>query len=143
MINTRRPLLLTAAAALATGIVLGGAGMQLVAAQQTVKRTVLQKMDIPGVENREAVLVLAEIPAGTETGPHTHPGIELGSLVGGSLVLEVEGRPATTMKVGDSWTVEDAKVHNGKSTGDQTARVLVTYIVEKGKPLASPAHFAH
>jgi len=30
-------------------------------------------------------------------------------------------------------------VHDGKNIGSSPAKVLATYIVEKGKPLASPA----
>ena len=31
------------------------------------------------------------------------------------------------------------RIHDAKTVGDQPTKVLATYVVEKGKPLASPA----
>ena len=57
----------------------------------------------------------------------------------GALVLEVEGRAPTTLNAGSSWTIDASKVHNARNIGDSPAKTLVVYVVEKGKPLASPA----
>jgi quercetin dioxygenase-like cupin family protein len=108
-------------------------------AQQAFKRTVLQKADLTDLDQREGVIITAEIPPGVETGRHTHPGTELAYLLEGSIVLEVEGLPAKTYKAGETWIIEPGKVHNAKGTSDTTARTLVVYVAEKGKPLASPA----
>ena len=40
---------------------------------------------------------------------------------------------------GDVLFVPAGVVHDGKAEGSGVAKVLATYIVEKGKPLASPA----
>lgn len=108
-------------------------------AEQAFKRTVLQKADLGDLGNREGVIVLVELPPGVESGRHTHPGTELGYLIEGSSVLEVEGVPPKTYKAGDTWIIEPGKIHNAKGAGDKAARILVTYVVEKGKPLATPA----
>lgn len=42
------------------------------------------------------------------------------------------------MKTGDSYQIPPGAVHDAK-TGPQGAKVIATYVVEKGKPLASPA----
>jgi hypothetical protein len=39
---------------------------------QTIKRTVLRKVDVPGA-GYEVVFVMVEIPANTKVGRHSHP----------------------------------------------------------------------
>jgi len=108
------------------------------AQQPAFKRTVIQKQDL-SVPGREAVLVVAEIPAGMAAGRHTHPGEEVAYLLEGTPTLMVEGKPPVTVKAGESFFVPAGVVHDGKNEGGATVKVLVTYIVEKGKPLATPA----
>ena len=50
----------------------------------------------------------------------------------------VQGQPDKTVKVGDSYQVPSGAIHDAK-TGPQGAKLIATYVVEKGKPLASPA----
>jgi quercetin dioxygenase-like cupin family protein len=59
-------------------------------------------------------------------------------MVEGEMVLIVEGQPDKLVKVGDSYQVPSGAVHDARS-GSQGAKVVATYVVEKGKPLASPA----
>ena len=112
-------------------------GMDLNAQQPGFKRTPLQKQDIR-VEGREAVVALAEFAPGGAVGKHTHPGEELGYVVEGTLLLEVEGKPPLTLKAGEVFFVEAGRVHDGKNIGAGSAKVLATYVVEKGKPVATP-----
>ena len=46
---------------------------------------------------------------------------------------------AGTVKAGESFFVPPGVVHDGKNESGAMAKVLATYVVEKGKPLASPA----
>jgi quercetin dioxygenase-like cupin family protein len=101
-----------------------------------IKRTLLQRTDIGN--NMELVLGLAEIAPKGSTGRHTHFGVETGYVLAGTSVLEVEGEAPRTLKAGDSYTIPAGKIHNA-SAGETDARVLATYAVEKGKPLATPA----
>lgn len=101
-----------------------------------IKRTVLQRTDVGN--NMEVVLGLAEIAKGGTTGRHTHFGAEAGYVLEGTSTLEVEGEPTRTLKAGDSYLIPAGKVHNATAV-EGTARVLATYVVEKGKPLATPA----
>jgi len=72
-------------------------------------------------------------------GKHTHPGEEIGYVAGGTRKLEVEGKPPVILKAGDAFFVEAGCPHDGTNKGTGTAKVVVaTYIVEKGKPLATP-----
>jgi quercetin dioxygenase-like cupin family protein len=116
------------------------AQQQLPAATQqtaTIKRTPLQKFDVPGT-NYETVIGMAEIVPNVNVGRHTHPGPESGYMVEGEMVLFVEGQPEKTVKAGQSYQVPPGAIHDAKS-GPNGAKVVATYVVEKGKPLASPA----
>jgi quercetin dioxygenase-like cupin family protein len=104
---------------------------------ETIKRTLLQKFDVPG-PNYETVMGLAEIVPNANIGRHTHPGIEGGYLIEGELVIMVEGQPPKTYEAGDSWQLPLGAVHDAKA-GPAGAKVLASYVVEKGKPLATPA----
>lgn len=111
------------------------ATVAVAAAQPTIKRSVLQKTDVPG-SAYESVLGLAEVPAGVAIGLHTHPGTEQGTLIEGEIMLSVEGQPDKTLKAGDSWQIPANTPHDAKA-GPSGAKVIAVYTVEKGKPLAS------
>ena len=83
--------------------------------------------------------VEAEIEPGVTIARHTHPGIESGYVLEGGLDLPVEGQPIRTLKVGDGFQVPPETPHAGAKNGDKKTRIAITYVVEKGKPLASPA----
>ena len=102
-----------------------------------IKRTPLQKFDVPGA-NMETVVAIAEIIPNVDIGRHTHPGIESAYVLEGDMVLKIAGQPDRAVKPGDSWQVPVGVVHDGR-TGAKGAKIIVTYVVEKGKPLATPA----
>ena len=79
------------------------------------------------------------MPAGMGPPPHTHPGPESGYLLEGEFTLLVDGQPSLLLKAGDSYKVPSGAIHDARS-GDKGAKVIATYVVEKGKPLASPAN---
>jgi quercetin dioxygenase-like cupin family protein len=108
------------------------------AQQPTLKRTELQRGDL-SVQGREAVTVIAELPAKVESGRHTHPGEEIGYMLEGSMTLEIEGKPAASYKAGDAFIIPSGAVHNARNTAAGTTRVLATYVIPKGLPLATPA----
>ena len=128
-------------------IVLGLAGCALsgpLGAQQAswppgapIKRTPLQKFEVPGT-SYETVIAMAEIVPNASIGRHTHFGPESGYVAEGELVLLVEGQPEKPLKTGDSYLVPAGAVHDARA-GDKGVKVIATYVVEKGKPLATPA----
>lgn len=101
------------------------------------KRTVLQQHDI-GVPNRETVQARGEFEPGAVVGKHTHPGEEVGFILQGELTVDVEGKPTQTLKAGDVFFMPAGTVHAAKNTSKAPTVVISTYIVEKGKPLATP-----
>ena len=108
-----------------------------IAQQAGVKRTPLQKAEFPDGYN--TVSGIAEIPAGGSAGRHTHPGVEMGYLLEGEADLIVEGKPDQHLKAGDSYSIPAGTVHDAKVHGDKPLKVLGVYVVDKTKPLASPA----
>lgn len=107
------------------------------AAQDGIKRTPLQKVDFP--EGYTTVTGLAEIQPGVSAGRHTHPGIETGYVLEGETVLSIDGQGDVTMKAGDSYVIPAGIPHDAKAIGEKPVKVLGIYVIERGKPLASPA----
>jgi quercetin dioxygenase-like cupin family protein len=100
---------------------------------------VLQRTDIPGIEGKEGVIILAEIFPGAVTPKHYHPGNELSYVLEGSMVLEVEGRPPVTYSAGESYILPAKQVHYAKNVSmTAPVKVLSFAIVDKGQPLSFP-----
>ncbi len=102
-----------------------------------LKRTIITRTDGP-MDGYETVDVRVDLDAGTVVPRHTHPGIESSYVVEGQLELSVDGVGTRTFKAGDGFQVPPRVPHSGKN-GDKPTVLAVTYVVEKGKPLASPA----
>jgi quercetin dioxygenase-like cupin family protein len=85
------------------------------------------------------LLVEATIDPGVTVGRHTHPGIESAYVLEGGFELPIQGQPTRTIKPGEGFQIPPETPHAGGKPGDTTSRILITYVVEKGKPLASPA----
>jgi quercetin dioxygenase-like cupin family protein len=129
--------IIIAVAALAIGSVAVAQQMAPPAPTAGLKRTVLQKFDVPAGD-RETVTALIEIPPNMDVARHTHPGPEVDYVLEGEVNLVVEGQPPKTYKVGDSFAIPQGVVHSGRS-GPNGTKLVGSYVVEKGKPLASPA----
>ena len=126
-----------AAALCAATLGAGPLAAQQAAQTQGIKRTALQTQDVPGT-NLQAVQGIAEIGPHVAFPAHTHPGMEVSYMLRGSLTLEVKGQPKRTLKAGEVSYVAAETPHWG-TAGPRGAKILATWIVEKGKPLASPA----
>jgi quercetin dioxygenase-like cupin family protein len=105
-------------------------------AQEGIRRTPLQKTDFP--DGYTTITGIAEIQPGVSAGRHVHPGIETGYVLEGETVLSVDGLPDRTMKAGDSFTIPAGVPHDARVVGNGPAKVLAVYVVERGKPLATP-----
>lgn len=108
------------------------------AQQPTFKRTEIQRVDL-STPGREAVMVVADIPTGASSGRHTHPGEEVGYVLEGAIVLDVAGKTPLTLKSGQGFMIPAGVPHSATNKSSAPARVLANYIIEKGKPIATPA----
>jgi quercetin dioxygenase-like cupin family protein len=110
----------------------------LVAQNPAVKRTVVKTGDV-SVPGREAVIANVEIAPGGSAGRHTHPGDEISYVVAGEGEILMEGKPPLKIKPGDGFVVPGGTKHDAHNTGAQPLKLIAVYVVEKGKPLATPA----
>ena len=77
------------------------------------------------------------MPAGVESGWHTHPGEEVGYIVAGEVEMMVQGRANVVLRAGDGFIIPPRTPHNARDLGPETGRMLSTYIVETGQALAT------
>ena len=103
-----------------------------------VTRKILSQTDGPAA-GYETVLVEATIEAGSAVGRHTHPGIESAHVLEGGFELPIQGQATRNLKPGDSFQIPPNTPHAGGAAATAKTRLVITYVVEKGKPLASPA----
>ena len=130
------PMKTASTVALTVAIVGLAAGMS--AQQAGFKRTVLQQADI-SAPGHEVITAVGEFQPGASPGRHTHPGEEVSYVLEGSVVLEIAGKPDKTVRAGEAFIIPAGAVHNATNKGTAVAKIVATYIVEKGKPLATPA----
>ena len=56
----------------------------------------------------------------------------------GGVEIAIEGQGDRLYKAGEGFEVPPSTPHSARN-GDRPTRVAITYVVEKGKPVASPA----
>jgi len=86
---------------------------------------------------REMVQVETLIPVGVESGWHVHPGEEVGYIIAGQVEMRVQGRATVLLNPGDGFLISPRTPHNARDLGPETGRMLSTYIVETGQPIAT------
>ncbi len=106
------------------------------ASAQGIKRTPLQDIKYPA--GHHIVTVVAEIGPNQLAGRHTHPGVDTGYVLDGEATLIIEGQADKELKAGDSYAVPAGIPHDVK-TGAKGLKLLAIYVVEDGKPVATPA----
>ncbi len=117
-------------ASTAVGLV---SGRMLSAQDPLTSGTILQRTGIAGAEGMEAILVLRELPPDGMSGPHTQSGGEIVYILEGSVILEVEGKPAVTLAAGEAFQTSAGEVHNVKNaSADSPGKALAFYIAKAG-----------
>ena len=102
-----------------------------------ITRQALQTTDFPA--GFQTVTGIATVAPGACAGFHTHPGLETSYVLEGEITLKIEGKPDAKLKAGESFQIPINGKHDACNQGTTPMRVLAVYIIEKGKPLASPA----
>lgn len=125
---------------LAAGIAVGAIGADLLNAQQWPgKPTVLLKTDLAGIEGKEGIILLVELPPGEAVGKHYHAAHELAYGLEGSAILEVDGSPPVDLKAGRGSYQPPNQVHNVKNASQTVPfKAVIILIAEKGQPLTVP-----
>ena len=103
-----------------------------------VTRKILSQVDGP-VPGYTTIIMDVTIEPGVSIPRHTHPGIESSyCMEGGGGELPVEGQPMRIIKAGEAFQIPPETPHAGGKAAETRTRLLINYIVEKGKPLAKP-----
>lgn len=128
----QKPSTMLAASLLALGL-LAAAG-----ATAQIKRTPVLTADV-AAPSHQAVVVRGEIDPGASAPRHTHPGDEISYVLEGEAELLIDGEPPRVVKAGEAFVIPAGKVHGARNPGGTALRFVGVYVVEKDKPLASPA----
>jgi quercetin dioxygenase-like cupin family protein len=120
------------------GLALAAAAAPALAQPNGIQRTLLQQGDLsaPGYQ---VIQARVEISPNTPVPRHTHPGEEVTVVLDGALTLEVDGSAPRVYKRGEAFIVPAGKVHGAHTAPGESAVLLVSYVVEKGKPATIPA----
>jgi quercetin dioxygenase-like cupin family protein len=92
----------------------------------------------PAEAGQDVVQIMLTIEPNVNIARHTHPGTETGAVIAGEAVLSVEGQPDRTIKPGDAVFVRRGVPH-AVANSDKPFVYVATYVVDRDKPLASPA----
>jgi quercetin dioxygenase-like cupin family protein len=108
------------------------------AAGGALKRTPVLHADVtaPG---REAAVMRVELAPNGHAGRHTHPGDEISYVVDGEAELLVEGEAPKRIGPGQAFVVKEGRIHDLRNAGSTPVHLIGVYVVDKGKPLATPA----
>ena len=107
------------------------------AAASALKRTPVLKADVtaPG---READVMRVELAPNGHAGRHTHPGDEISYVVDGEAELLVDGEAPKRVGPGQAFVVKEGRIHDLRNVGGTPVHLIGVYVVDKGKPLATP-----
>jgi len=133
MLSRRR--FATCALCAAGGLLVAEIGKPARAAGLT--RTLLNRIEYPG-DNMVTLQMLVEIDADFLVPRHTHSGIENSTVLQGGGVLGVKGQPDRPVGPGDSFQVP-VEIPHLLRNGPARTRLVGVFVVEKDKPLATPA----
>jgi len=127
----------------------GGAGLVAAQAPATsgaaptsgaaaLKRTPVLHADVtaPG---REAAVMKVELAPSGHAGRHTHPGDEISYVVDGEAEVLVDGEPPKRVHAGEAFVIKEGRIHDLRNAGSAPVHLIGVYVVDKGKPLATPA----
>jgi quercetin dioxygenase-like cupin family protein len=132
----RRAFLCWCCAGLATTLTASTVGAQSAAAAG-LTRTILSKQEFPG-NDYVTLLVQVDVDPGFMVARHTHPGVESSYVITGGGTLSVKGQAARKLAPGDAFQIPPEVPHALQNDNAPT-RLMITYVVDKNKPLASPA----
>lgn len=84
---------------------------------------------------QSVVFLEREFAPGQSSGLHIHHGIEMNMVIAGTLSVTVGDRPPREMHEGDSILIPREVPHVAVNTGTVPAKVVITYVVDRGRPL--------
>ena len=117
-----------------TASVLAGEEVSVTAVMQGSTTIGGQKIEYPKTGKAEIASVMVEIPPGKESGRHMHPAPTYVYVLEGTLTVEFEDGSRHTFKAGSGFLEGMNTWHNAKNLGEISAKILVVFAGEEGKP---------
>lgn len=105
-------------------------------AQSRDALTVLQRSDTHK-GGQEVVAAVDDLAPGASTNWHRHAGTMVAFISEGTVTVEQEGRQPASFSAGASFIIPAGVPHNSVNKGNTAARMFVTFVLDKGKPLTS------
>jgi len=110
------------------------AGVTQPTSPATGSRTLLQHVEYP--TGYEVNVIRIVLPANTNSPHHTHPGLESGYIVRGSVIIAIDGQPERLLHAGDTFETPAGVPHTVKN-GPVETEIISNYLTVVGKPLTS------
>jgi quercetin dioxygenase-like cupin family protein len=109
-----------------------------VAKPELVLRNAVDAM--PRGERQEISVLTATLAPGERTVVHTHRFPVTVYILQGEFTLEMEGRPAVTVRAGESMVEPPQVTMTGYNRGAIPMKVVIFYVSEPGMPFLDPVH---
>ena len=120
---------------LAVGVALGVVG-NVNAREPSLKRTEVLRVDMVGMEGKEAHMWVAEIAPGAETAKHSHPTPRFVYVIEGSVTVEFEGGSPQVFTAGEGFQEKPGVEHTFRNASTtEAAKALGFQIAERDQPL--------
>jgi quercetin dioxygenase-like cupin family protein len=105
--------------------------------QTPPKVTETLKADLVGTQDQETIVQVISFAPGTTLPWHIHPdGHEILTLLEGKWTMEVEGRAARELKVGDTVYVEPNVIHRAANDASGPTKIQIVRIKPKSKAMS-------
>jgi quercetin dioxygenase-like cupin family protein len=86
----------------------------------------------------EVVTFDLDYAPGSQTVPHTHPGLTMGTVLEGAVTIREAGMPEMVYRTGDSFTEMPGMVVVAANTGTTRTRVMASVVLPKGVAPSTP-----
>jgi quercetin dioxygenase-like cupin family protein len=106
------------------------------AQEPSLKRTEVLRVDMAGMEGKEAHMWVAEIAPGAATAKHSHPTPRFVYVIQGSVTVEFEGGSPEVFKAGEGFQEMPGVEHTFRNAStSEAAKALGFQIAGSGQPL--------
>src|SRR5215472_13077040 len=101
--------------------------------------------NLPDMPGKEVLLLTVSYLPGGASLPHRHDAEVFVYVLEGSVVMQVDGQPAQTLGIGQTFHESPTDVHrqSANASATQPAKLLVFIIKDKNKPVTLPVTAAH
>jgi len=100
----------------------------------------LMSRDLPDIPGREVQMLMVEYPPGGADPVHRHNAYAFVYVLEGSIVMQVKGKDAVTLKAGETFYEgpDDIHVVGRNASSSQPAKFVVVLVKKKGAPALVP-----